>query len=130
MLMMSARLFSTMYSTELVMPSTMKVGVPITNLMCGIGSDAAGNLNVEIGFAVVTRLDAVVLAGVDEDGIVDGKIEQLAIGLNVAHQNVGTADDGDAHSAAVDPCLQQRSWCCRWWQSQPAQRNEQCCSMV
>ena len=60
-----------------------------------IGGDAAGNFDVQIGFAIVARLSSIVLAGVNEDGVVDREIEKLPIGLHIAHQNVGPPDDGD-----------------------------------
>ena len=86
------------------MPSTRNVGVPITNLMVAPGADAAGDFDVEIGFAVIARQDALVLAGIDEHRIVDRQIEHLAVGLHVAQQNVGPAHDADRTPVPLIPC--------------------------
>jgi hypothetical protein len=108
MLMMSARLFSTMYWIELVMPSTRNVGRANHEIDVRIGRHAAGDFHVKIGFAVVAGIDAVVLARMNKGRIVGRKIEQLAIALHVAQQNVGAAHNRDRLAGSVDPRSEQR----------------------
>ena len=74
---------------------------------CGAWSDAAGEFYVGIGFLIVARDNAIVLARINNGWIVDGKIEHLAVNLNVAHPNVGVADDRDARSSSGDSSREQ-----------------------
>ena len=73
----------------------------------GIGSDAARDFRVEIRFRIVANHHARVVAGVNEVGIVNRKVEHLTVGLHVAQENIRTGRDSNRHAGSIDSVRQQ-----------------------